>query len=130
MQLCKRTTGLEHSRVLGYLCDDMITTCAVCQGNSVHSQIITLRTATGEDDFSRGTSQQLGDLSSRSVYGLVGSLSVAMCARWVAKVMREIRQHGLDDGRVHRCGGIVIEVDRAILQAGMCDHLFPPVTFF
>src|SRR5437588_3798111 len=53
----------------------------------------------------------------------MGSMSIAMRTRRVAKVSCEIWQHGFDHYRINGSRCVVIKVDRAILQTWMLSHL-------
>src|SRR5215469_16644533 len=73
-------------------------------------EVVSLRTATGEDYFRRPAAQQLGYRFPGALHRCPRMLSLAVNGRRVAKLLIEIRTHRLKHLRQKRRGGIAVEV--------------------
>ena len=73
--------------------------------------IVGFGTAAGEDDFLGAGADECGDLFAGGFNGGAGALAGSVDRGGVGKVSREIRQHGVEDFRLDRGGGVEVEVD-------------------
>src|SRR5215470_14011427 len=119
MQARKRTTKSEHSGVFGHLRDDMLAAPGLGQGRTTNGKGIALGPSAGKDDFSRGTRKQTGNLLPGRLDSRVWRLRVEVCAGRIAKVCRQVRQHGLHDMWINRRGRVIVEIDWVVCQTRM-----------
>jgi methylthioribose-1-phosphate isomerase len=111
--LFETLTSVEHGFVLDHLRDDVVALLAVHFRGALDRQIVRLGGAAGEDDFLRRRVDQPGDLGARVLHRFLGRPAERVVAAGsVAELIVKVRQHCLDHARVHRCGGVVIHVDR------------------
>ena len=76
-----------------------------------NGEIVGLGAAAGEDDLRRGGVDERGHLAARGFQALLGGLSEMVDAGRVTIHLSEARHHRLEDLRIDRCGGVVIEVE-------------------
>ena len=76
-----------------------------------------------EDNLVRLRFQEGGDLNAGTFDGVVGRFSVAVRAGWVAEVLAQIREHGVENGGVDRRGGVVVEINRVHDNCHRSDNL-------
>src|SRR5207249_1995553 len=69
--------------------------------------------AAGEDDFVGVSAEQVGYLLPAAFDGCVGCLAEGVSARRVAELLSEEGHHGINDCRIERRRGVVVEVDWA-----------------
>ena len=80
--------------------------------DALDGEVVRFGRAASEHDFVRGRADQRRDLLAGPFDGFVGVPPEAVAAAGgVAKVLGEVRQHRLEDARVHGCGGVVVEID-------------------
>ncbi len=98
--------------MLGDLGDDVIALLAIHFRDALDGQVIRFRRAAGEDDFLRRRVDQPGDLRASDLDGLFRRPAESMVAAGgVAKFLCEVRQHRVDDSRVHRRGRVIVHVN-------------------
>ena len=73
--------------------------------------IVGLRAPAGKNDLRRACMNQRGHLFARGFHRRPRSLSRGVDRRGIAELPRKIRQHGLNDGRVNRSRGIVVQIN-------------------
>ena len=95
--------------------DDVIALLAVHLGDALDRQVVRFGGAAREDDFLGVGADQIGDLLARLFDRLFGFPPERMvAARRVAEVLREVRQHRLDDARIDRRRRVIVHVDRKL----------------
>src|SRR5215469_818968 len=130
MQAHKLATGSEHSGVFGHLRDEMLTVRLPCQSRTTNGKSIALGPSSGEDDFSRSTGKQSGNLLPGRLDSCVGYVRIEVRAGRIAKVDRQIRQHGFDNSWVNWRCPIVVEIDRTMLQSRMGENFSHDISSF
>lgn len=110
-RLAKRITTGQHGRVLRPAGDDVIATLEPCESHSFDGQIVGLRTSAGENNTPGGTPERMGDDAASPLRRRPGLVAAAMDARGISKVRVQERPHRLNHIRMHRGGGVVVEVD-------------------
>ena len=95
--------GVEHALVLGLDGDDVVALLLVEAGRALDREVVRLGRARGEHDLLAVAADQRGDLPARVLdRGLGGPAEDVVAAGGVAEVLREERQHRLDDARIDR----------------------------
>ena len=117
-------TGVQHRFVLGRGSDDMVALLGIHLRHTFNCQIVRFRGAAGEDDlFGRGANQ-IGDLFAALFHGFLRDPAEAVIAAGgVAKILGEIRQHGLKHTGIHARGRVIIEINRKLQH---CSLRSPP----
>src|SRR5581483_1619044 len=101
--------------MLGYLGDDVVTTHLRRESCTTNCQCIALGAATCKNNFRGCAGKQLSYLLPRHAYSLSRCMGIVVSARRIAKVLREIRKHGIDDSWINRRRRVIIEINRAAL---------------
>ena len=79
---------------------------------SLERQVVGLRSAAGEYDVARVGSRQIGDPPAGRFHRTLGLPSKAVRATGgIAEFFPKERQHRIQHAWIHRCGGMVIEID-------------------
>src|SRR5258708_40021375 len=86
--------------------------------DALDGRVARLGAATRKDDFTGFCTEKIGDLFTCGVDSDLGGPTILMRAGWIAEMLAEIREHGIDDGGIQRGGGVVIEVDHPVSLAG------------
>jgi hypothetical protein len=113
--------------VLGHARDDVVALLAVHLGDALDREVVRLGCAAGEDDFLGRGPDQIGHLLARRFDRLFGvPAKGVIAARRIPEVLREEREHRLDDARINRRRGVIVHVDgklhRYLLMAtGTCS---------
>src|SRR6266567_2059014 len=76
-----------------------------------NGQVVCFGASGGEDNFIGPGADKRGYLSSCPVYSRARLLAHLVHAGRVAKLFGEVRQHCLNDSRVNRCRGAMIEIN-------------------
>ena len=114
--LLEMAAGVEHALVLGHGGDDVVLAVLVELGDAADREVVRLGGARGEDHFLLVGADQLGDLAARLLDALLGFPAVGMAARMrIAELVGEVRHHRFQHARVHRRGGLIVEVDRLVV---------------
>jgi len=95
--------------------------CTVChggQGRATQRQVIAFRPAGGEDELFGLGVEQLRHAAAGILQGGFGALAVTVHRGRIAEVLAEVGLHGLQDARVKRRGGGVIEINMSALRHG------------
>src|ERR1035437_5264587 len=104
-------SGREHGRVLDGAGDDVLGRGGRGAGEAEDGEIVGLGAAAGEDDLGGTGIDERGHLAARGFQALLGGLSEMVDAGRVTIHLSEARHHRLEDLRIDRCGGVVIEVE-------------------
>ena len=80
---------------------------------SRNRQIVAFGATAGEDDFRRPAPEQRRHRFPRTLHRCPRLLPMMMDGRRVAKVLREVRPHGLKNLRQHWRGRVIVEIDSA-----------------
>src|SRR6185436_4156027 len=100
--------------------DDVVALLAVHLGDALDRQVVRFGRAAREDDLLRVRADEIRNLLARLLDRLFRFPAERMVAAGgVAEVLREVRQHRLDDARVHRRRRVIVHVDRKFYR-----HLF------
>jgi hypothetical protein len=92
----------------------MNSASALTFGDAADRQIVAFGGAAGEHDFVGVGANRSRDGFAGDIDGVACLMSKSVNAMWVAKLLGEVRQHGLDDARVDACRGVVVHVNGAI----------------
>jgi hypothetical protein len=82
--------------------------------------IIGFRAAAGEHNFGGTSAEERGYGFASLLDGVAGSLAKLVHGTWIAEFSPEVREHGLEHLRMHRRGGVMVEIDAL--------HMFALVT--
>ena len=123
-RFAERLDGIEHGLVLDAARDDVALARRRLErlGGAAQREVVGLGAAAREHDLGRLRADELPDRRARLVEQRLGALPEVMDARRVAEVVGERAGHGLDDRRVRRGGGVVVEVGRH-LEIWQCGNL-------
>src|SRR5262249_4998854 len=111
--LFQALAGVEHSFVFDRLGDDVIALLAVHLGDALDHQVVAFSGSASEDDLFRSSGDQRGDLRASVFHGLFPSPAKGVVAAGgVAELFGEIRQHGANNARIDRRGGVIVHVNR------------------
>ncbi len=92
--------------------DDVISAVAKGFRRALDGQVVTLRGAGGKNDFIRRRIDQRSNLLPGRNHGCAGLPTKGMCiAGCVAEPGGEKRQHGVQNARIERRGGVVVEIN-------------------
>lgn len=109
------SAAIQHALVFCLTCDDvfLLSRTAKESGDTFDAHIIALCCATGEDDFFRVCSNELGDVSSGLIGSLLGFPAVCMGSGVrVAVHAGQVWQHGVEHSGVDRGRGLSVKIDR------------------
>lgn len=70
--------------------------------------IVRFCAAAGEDDFFGIGADERGHLFAGGFYGVASALAGGVDAGGIGKIGDKIREHGVQDGGVHRGGGVEV----------------------
>ncbi len=79
--------------------------------HTANCQIVRFGRAAGKHDVFGTRADQGGNLFARRHHGGMRVLTVYMRGRRITEVFPQIGQHRLDDARIDRRGGVVIQID-------------------
>ena len=103
---------IEHGLVLGADADEVIAAAARALGDAADGEVVAFGGAAGEDDLRGRGADRRSDRRPRPLDGLARRVAERVAdAAGVAVLLREVRQHRLDDARVDARRGVVVEVD-------------------
>ena len=108
----KALAGIENRLVFDGLRDDVIAFFTIHLGHALDHQVVAFRGAAGEDDFFGRSAYQRGDLSASVLNGFfAGPTEWVVAAGSISEFFREIRQHCLNDARIHLSRRVIIEIN-------------------
>ncbi len=110
--------AIQHRLVLGGGGDDMVALVTIGPGNPFQSQVIRFRCTTGQNNlFWLGTNEG-GNLLAGGMHRLFGFPAITVrTARRIAKLLREVRHHRVEDCWLNGRRGVMIEVNGSVHPA-------------
>ncbi len=118
--LFKKLAGMEHRMVLDLRCDDMVAPLPVRKRHPLDRPVVRLAPAGGEINLVRVGTQCLCRLHPCCINRLLRVAGNAVDGGGIAKMFREVGDHGLHNLRFYKRGCRVIHVDCALFS-----HAFP-----
>ena len=102
-----------HRRMLDCRSDDVPAAALGGFAEAANGQVVCFGAAGRENDFVGAGADKRTDLPPRAINPGARFLAERVHARRVAELFSQVGQHRLNDARIGRCGGAVIEIDFA-----------------